>query len=160
MKKDVRFGPAGRPIGYKGKTEQVCDYINEIGLNAFEYQATYGVRISKQSALKLKANSEKNNVLVSMHAPYYINLCSQKDETIKKSIERLVQSAKAADWLDAYRIVFHTGFYTKYSKDEAMKKCKGAIEELLEKCESTGIKITLLHLKQLVKNRKLALLMN
>lgn len=140
MKKDVRFGPAGRPIGYKGKTEQVCDYINEIGLNAFEYQATYGVRISKQSALKLKSNSKKNNVLVSMHAPYYINLCSQKDETVKKSIERLVQSAKAADWLNAYRIVFHTGFYTKYSKEEAMQKCKNAIEELLEKCESAGIK--------------------
>lgn len=140
MKSEVRFGPAGRPTSYKGKTEQVCDYINEIGLNAFEYQATYGVRISKQSALKLRANAEENNILVSMHAPYYINLCSQKDETIKKSIERLVQSAKAAEWLNAYRIVFHTGFYTKYSPEEAMEKCKKAIEELLDKCESAGIK--------------------
>lgn len=140
MKSKVKFGPAGRPIGYKGKTEQVCDYINEIGLNAFEYQATYGVRISKQSALKLRDNAEKNNILVSMHAPYYINLCSEKDETIKKSIERLVQSAKAAEWLNAYRIVFHTGFYTKYSKEEAVEKCKKSIEELLEKCENAGIK--------------------
>lgn len=140
MKTKVRFGPAGRPIGYKGKTEQVCDYINEIGLNAFEYQATYGVRISKQSGLKLKDNAKENNVLVSMHAPYYINLCSQKDETVKKSIERLVQSAKAADWLNAYRIVFHTGFYTKYSPEEAMKKTNNAIEELLDKCESAGLK--------------------
>jgi len=138
--KEVRFGPAGRPIGYKGKTEHVCDYIKEIGLEAFEYQATYGVRISKQSALKLKENAEKNDVLVSMHGPYYINLCSQKDETIKKSIERLVQSAKAADWLNAYRIVFHTGFYTKYSPEEAMEKCKNAINELLEKCENEGLK--------------------
>ncbi len=140
MTAEVRFGPAGRPIGYKGKTEKVCDYINEIGLNAFEYQATYGVRISKQSGLKLKENADKNNVLISMHAPYYINLCSQKDETIKKSIERLVQSARAAEWLNAYRIVFHTGFYTKYSTQEAMDKCKKAIEELLENCESAGIK--------------------
>ena len=138
--KEVRFGPAGRPIGYKGKTDNVCSYIKEIGLDAFEYQATYGVRISKQSALKLKENAEKNNVLVSMHGPYYINLCSQKDETITKSIERLVQSAKAADWLNAYRIVFHTGFYTKYSPEEAMEKTKKAINELLEKCESAEIK--------------------
>ena len=138
--KEIRFGPAGRPIGYKGKTDKVCSYIKEIGLEAFEYQATYGVRISKQSALKLKENAEKNDVLVSMHGPYYINLCSQKDETIKKSIERLVQSAKAADWLNAYRIVFHTGFYTKYSPEEAMEKCKNAINELLEKCENEGLK--------------------
>lgn len=140
MKTKVRFGPAGRPIGYKGKTEQVCDYINEIGLNAFEYQATYGVRVSKQAGLKLKDNAEKNDILVSMHAPYYINLCSQKDETVKKSIERLLQSAKAADWLNAYRIVFHTGFYTKYSPEEAMEKTKKAIEELLDKCDSAGLK--------------------
>jgi len=140
MTSDIRFGPAGRPIGYKGKTTEVCDYIKKIGLDAFEYQATYGVRISKQSGLELKDNAEKNDILVSIHAPYYINLCSQKDDTIKKSIERLVQSAKAADWLNAYRIVFHMGFYTKYSPDEAMKKCKEAIAELLEKIESDGIK--------------------
>lgn len=140
MTADVKFGPAGMPIGYKGKTTQVCDYIKEIGLDAFEYQATYGVRISKQSALKLRNNAAKNNVLMSIHAPYYINLCSPKDETIKKSVMRLVQSARVADWLNAYRIVFHTGFYTRYSPEEAMEKCKNAIKELLEKCESNEIK--------------------
>ena len=42
MKPQVRFGPAGDQMEYKGKTENVCDYIKEIGLDAFEYQATYG----------------------------------------------------------------------------------------------------------------------
>lgn len=94
MTSDIRFGPAGRPIEYKGKTTEVCDYIKKIGLDAFEYQATYGVRISKQSGLELKDNAEKNDILVSIHAPYYVNLCSQKDETVKKSMMRLVQSEK------------------------------------------------------------------
>lgn len=140
MNQNIRFGPAGRPIGYKGKTTQVCDYIKEIGLDAFEYQATYGVRISKQSALELGENAEKNDVLVSMHAPYYINLCSQKEDTVKKSITRLIQSVKAGNWMNSYRIVFHTGFYTKYSPEEAMKKCKDAISDLLEEVETLGIK--------------------
>ena len=140
MKPDIRFGPAGRPTGYKGKTTQVCDYIKKIGLDAFEYQATYGVRISKQSALELGENAAKNDILVSMHGPYYINLCSQKEDTIKKSIERLVQSAKAGEWMNSYRTVFHMGFYTKYSPEEAMKKCKDAISELLENIETLGIK--------------------
>lgn len=140
MKQDIRFGPAGRPTGYKGKTTQVCDYIKKIGLDAFEYQATYGVRISKQSALELGENAAKNDILVSMHGPYYINLCSQKEDTIKKSVERLVQSAKAGEWMNSYRTVFHMGFYTKYSPEEAMKKCKDAISELLENIETLGIK--------------------
>lgn len=140
MKPEVRFGPAGRPIGYNGKTEHVCDYLKEIGLDAFEYQATYGVKLSKQPGLELAKNAVKNDVLMSMHAPYYINMCSQKEETIKNSITRLVQSASAGEWINAYRIVFHMGFYTKYSPDEAMKKCKESIETLLEKVESLGIK--------------------
>lgn len=136
---DVRFGPAGNPLGYCGKTVEVCDYIRGSGLDAYEYQATYGVRIKKQSALELKKNSEKNNILVSMHAPYYINLASDKDDVIERSIMRLVQSAKAAEWLGAYRIVFHPGFYTKYTPSEAMDKCKKTIGKLEEQLDSLRV---------------------
>jgi deoxyribonuclease IV len=136
---DVRFGPAGNPLGYRGKTVEVCDYIRGRGLDAYEYQATYGVRIKKQSALELKKNSEKNNILVSMHAPYYINLASDKDDVIERSIMRLVQSAKAAEWLGAYRIVFHPGFYTKYTPSEAMNRCKKTIGKLEEQLDSLRV---------------------
>ncbi len=140
MTSDVRFGPAGLPLGYKGKSHRVCSYIREIGLDAYEYQATYGVRISKQSALKLKENSQDNDIRVSMHGPYYINLSSNKDEVVERSIQRLIQSARAAEWMGAYRIVFHPGFYTNHTPDEAMKKLNKAVEDLNEQLESLGIK--------------------
>jgi len=133
------FGPAGNPIGFNGPTVEVCDYIRSIGLDAYEYQATYGVRIKKQSALELKNNAQKNEVMISMHAPYYINLSSPKDDVLEWSIERLVQSARAAKWMGAYRIVFHPGFYTSYSPEEALKRCKNTIEALLEKLDGLGV---------------------
>lgn len=139
MKADVRFGPAGLPIGYRGESAQVCNYIKEIGLGAYEFQATYGVRISKQSALKLKENSNKNDTRVSMHAPYYINLCSDKEDVIERSKERLIQSARAAEWMGAYRIVFHPGFYTKYTPDEAMQRFNEAVNDLTQQLKSLGI---------------------
>lgn len=139
MAHNVKFGPAGNPPGYNGDTVNVCDYISRRGLDAYEYQATHGVRISKQSAIKLKRNSEKNDILISMHAPYYINLSSNKEEIIDRSIQRLIQSAKAAEWMGAYRIVFHPAFYTKYASDEAMKKLHIAINDLTEKLESMTV---------------------
>ena len=75
-----------------------------------------------------------------MHAPYYINLSSQDPEVIERSIDRLVQSARAAEWMGAYRIVFHPGFYTKYTPSEAMNICKKAITDILEKLDGLGIK--------------------
>lgn len=140
MKNNIRFGPAGNPIACSGQTVEVCDYVRELGLEAYEYQATYGVRIQKQSALKLAKNAQKNDIRVSMHGPYYINLSAQKEDVLERSIARLVQSARAADWIGAYRIVFHPGFYTKYSPQEALKRCKDSISKLMEDLDSMGIK--------------------
>jgi deoxyribonuclease-4 len=136
---NIRFGPAGRPINFKGNAKDACSYIKEEGLEAYEYQATYGVKISKQSATDLKNDSKANNILVSMHAPYYINLSSNKDDVIERSIERLVQAAKASEWMGAYRTVFHPGFYTSYSSKEAMDRCKNAIKQIMDKLEVLGV---------------------
>ncbi len=136
---NVRFGPAGNPLGYSGETVNVCNYIRRRGLDAYEYQATYGLRISKQSALKIKKNAKENAIIISMHAPYYINLSSNKDDVIERSIQRLIQSAKAAEWMNAYRIVFHPGFYTKYSHNEAMVKLHSAIKALNEKLDTMDV---------------------
>lgn len=69
-----------------------------MGLDAYEYQATYGLRLKKKNALLIHENSRRNDVLVSMHGPYYINLSSHQEETVKKSIERLFDCVVAADW--------------------------------------------------------------
>lgn len=140
MTRIIRFGPAGNPIDYKGKITQVCDFLALEGLDAYEYQATYGVRISENSARELKENSKKNNILISIHAPYYINLSSPDSGVIKRSIERLVQSAQAAEWMGAYRVVFHPGFYTKFTPKSALQKCKQSIGKVLEELDSKNIK--------------------
>jgi deoxyribonuclease IV len=137
---DVRFGPAGRPINYSGNAKDACTYIRAEGLEAYEYQATYGVKISQTSAMDLKKNSEDEDVLVSMHAPYYINLSSNKDDVVDRSIQRLIQSAKASEWMGAYRTVFHPGFYTTYSSEEAMGRCKDAIVKILDNLDRLGVK--------------------
>lgn len=139
MEYKVRFGPAGRPLTYKGPTEKVGDYLTDHGLQAYEYQATYGVRVNKKSALKLKKNLKKNNILLSMHAPYYINLAAKKKEVLSRSIQRLVQSARAANWMKAYRIVFHPGFYTEYTAKEAMERFHRSIRVLNEQLETFDI---------------------
>jgi deoxyribonuclease-4 len=139
MKSEVFFGPAGNPIGFKGLTVDVCDYLHQIGLDAYEYQATYGVRIQKQSALRLGKKAKKNNIRLSMHAPYYINLSSPKKDVLERSVQRLVQAARASDWMGAQRIVFHPGFYTNYTPSDAMKRCKNTIHNLIEGLSSLGI---------------------
>ena len=112
MRDKVIFGPAGKPIDFNGKAHESPEFLGPLGLYAFEYQSTYGVRIGEASALKLRESAEENGVLMSMHCPYYVNVCSKEEEKIDSTIERLVQSAKVGEFMGAYRLVFHTVFYS------------------------------------------------
>lgn len=139
MKPNVIFGPAGRPVDYKGSAFKACGYIADEGLMAYEYQAGRGLRIGEKSANILKEESQKEDILVSLHAPYYINLSAVEDKKLDMSIEVLMKAAQAAEWMRAYRIVFHPGYYSKNSSSDALAIAKGAIEKVISNLDDEGI---------------------
>jgi len=139
MKPNVIFGPAGRPVDYKGSAYKACGYIADEGLMAFEYQGGRGLRIGEKSANILKEDSIKEDIIVSLHAPYYINLSAVEEEKLAMSVETLVNAAKIAEWMGAYRIVFHPGYYSKNDPSVALNIAKGAINKLFERLDEEGI---------------------
>ena len=139
MRDKVIFGPAGKPIEFNGKAHESPEFLGPLGLYAFEYQSTYGVRIGESSALKLRESAEENGVLMSMHCPYYVNVCSKEEEKIESTIDRLVQSAKVGEFMGAYRLVFHPGFYSGRKPETCMDLAKKTYTRLLERCEEEGI---------------------
>ena len=97
----IRIGPAGNSesftaMGYKS-TPQIPEYLEKMGLNAYEYQCGRGVRINRESVLKLKAGCEARDIQLSLHAPYYISLSSVEEEKRQNSIKYILESAEAAD---------------------------------------------------------------
>ena len=136
----VRFGPAGKPLSYKGKSEQVPIYLKQLELDAYEYQAVRSLRISKESATTLGKNARACDVLLSLHAPYAINLSSEKEKTIEASIERLVKAVEVASWMGAYLVVFHPGYYGKYSQDEALRLVINSLEKVIERMKENNIR--------------------
>ena len=135
----VRFRPAGTPTKYKGKTLGIPKFLREIGLDALEYQCVYGVKVKEEVAINLRKESEKYDIKLSLHAPYFINL-NGSEEVIEKSIDRLVKSAWAAEKMNAYRIVFHPGFYGGKSSKEVTKIMASSLRKAVEVAKSKGIK--------------------
>lgn len=140
----VRFGPAGRPPSFKGPIVELPVFLRNEGLDALEYQAVRGVRISEDTAKRLGHVAKECDVLLSLHAPYAINLSSAKKETIEASKERLVASLQAAYWMGAHVVVFHPGYYGKYTPEEALGLCIAALKEVRERAKSLGIQGVLL----------------
>lgn len=129
----IRFGPAGKPIEFKGDTIRVPEFLKSIGLDAFEYEAVRGVRISEEKAKRLGKEAESNGVTMSMHAPYYVNLSSPDDAIIERSLKRLYDSMVASEWMGSYAVVVHPGYYKGNStRMEAVKRVIESFNRLFD----------------------------
>lgn len=137
----IRLGPAGNPVDYKGPSTGAPKYISEEGLHAYEYQGTRGIRISEENSEKLGKNAKENDIWVTIHGQYWINFSSSKEETIEKSKDRLFKAARVGSLMGAKRVVFHPGYYSGRSGEEAMKLTIEGIEEVVERLGGEGIEI-------------------
>ena len=148
MAENTRFGPAGVPPMFRlmgATTSDVPKLLREEGLDAFEYGAVqWGQKpqIKQEAAQKLGEEAKKNDVRLSIHGSYYVNL-SGKKEVVEASKRRLIACATAADWMEAYVMVFHTGFYGRFEKDFAFKTCLDALKEVRAEMEGLGLKVKL-----------------
>jgi deoxyribonuclease-4 len=140
-----RFGPAGVPPIFRILGAQSFDVprlLREEELDAFEYQAVrWGPKpqMKKEDAERLGVEARKNDVLLSMHGSYYVNL-SGKKEVVEASKRRIVACTTAARWMGAYVVVFHMGFYGRFEKSCAFKNCVNALKDIVETMNSLGIK--------------------
>jgi deoxyribonuclease-4 len=138
----MRFGPAGKPVDMKsGDYVKAVEYVAKEGLDAMEYEAVRGVRISEAKARAIGEAAKKYDVLLSMHAPYFINFASTEEQTVKKSQERLRAAVQASYWMGAYAVVFHPGYYKgNSSPEEALKRTIEGIRPVVEWMKQEGVK--------------------
>lgn len=140
---NIWFGPAGTAesfaaMGYK-KTTQIPEYLEKLGLNAFEYQCGRGVRVNDQTAESLKKDFAERGLRMSLHAPYYISLSSLEEEKRRGSVRYILESAAAAKKLGADRVVVHSGSCGKISREEALALAKDTLKMALAALDDAGL---------------------
>lgn len=137
----IWLGPAGTPSVTDGGTIEAIDDLEKLGLDAMEVQFTYGVRMGADLAEEI-GRKAKNKIHLSVHAPYYINLCSSEPEKVKASKQRIIDSAIRAGSMLADVVTFHPAYYGKLGDkafDQVLAECSDIISSLHEK----GIKVSL-----------------
>ncbi len=139
----ARFGPAGNSIsftkmGYKSSL-QVPQYLEIMGLDAFEYQCGRGVNIGTEKATQLGLLAKEKNIRLSLHAPYYISMSSIEEEKRLNSINYILSSARAVDAMGGDRIVVHTGSCGKISRNEALELAVDTMKKALSALDSENL---------------------
>ncbi|MBQ2945760.1 MAG: TIM barrel protein [Clostridia bacterium] len=139
----IRFGPAGRDdgfyqSGYK-KAKEIAAYVAENGLNAFEYQCVRGVKVNEADLAALKAEAKNKDILLSVHAPYYISMSGVDPDKRLKSIDYIMQTAVAAKMMGADRVIFHSGSLSGQTREEALLLAKDTLLKTVEALKENGL---------------------
>lgn len=117
----TRFGTSGNPPNFFksefGKNRvNAADWIHSIGLNAYERMMTYGARMKEEDAVRFGKIAKKNDIALSVHAPYYIVLTSNKKHVVYNSIKELIKTCHLANLMGAKKVVLHPGFGSDVKK--------------------------------------------
>jgi deoxyribonuclease-4 len=136
------FGPAGVPHAAKKKdTLTGIRTVKELSLNAMEFEFVYGVKMNEEQATQAKTLSRELEIVLTAHAPYYINLNSSEESKLRNSINFIVQSAKALYYAGGYSVCFHPGWYQKISKEEAFQRVKQALKKVISIIKDEGYEV-------------------
>lgn len=125
------FGPAGSSEDFLKKYKSSKDmpaYLEQLGLDAFEYQCGQGVRVTDASAAALNSEAQKHGIKLSLHSPYFISLSSVEEQKRDKSIDYILQSCRAAQKIGADRIVIHSGSCSKMTREYALELAKDTLK--------------------------------
>ena len=134
----MRFGPAGYPPGSKGPKEAL-DTIKGLGLSGLEIEFVRGVYTTKEKAIEIGELASERDIRLTAHAPYFISLNSEKEETRAKSLDWIMDTVRAAHDMRAYSVVIHAGSYGK-DPGKATGNVIAGISKCKEMMDDEGIK--------------------
>ncbi|MBI1978827.1 MAG: TIM barrel protein [Candidatus Aenigmarchaeota archaeon] len=136
----VFLGPAGLPMASEGNTIAGIKKIKELGLNAMEIEFVRQVYMNEKTAEEVGQVAKENEVRLSVHAPYYINLCSKDVKVIKESKERILKSLLIGEIAGADAVAVHAAYYSGLTSEQAYDKLKENVLDILDKARSKGMK--------------------
>ncbi|MFH0986827.1 MAG: TIM barrel protein [Candidatus Micrarchaeota archaeon] len=141
----IKIGTAGNPANffsspYKREIMNCPLWLREIGLSAYEFQATHGVNTPLERAKLLGENGRQANVALSIHAPFFVVLTSKDKEIYERSIGRMVKCIEIAEIEGAEKVIFHPGYYQGDPR-RALEQCMKGMEEIIELTKNSRVKI-------------------
>ena len=130
--KELLFGTAGIPLSANPRTTaDGIKHVRKLGLGAMELEFVRNINITKDKAPEIKKVAEENNVVLTCHVPYFINLNSLEKAKIKASIGRILNSARIADLCGGYSVCFHAGFYMGQEPKKVYDTIKQNLKEII-----------------------------
>lgn len=144
MANSLLFGTAGIPLSTpKHDMMNGLKQVQKLGLQAMEIEFVRNIHISPEKAPLIKEEAKKNNVTLTCHGQYWVNLNAQEELTLKQSLQRILDASRRASQAGAWSICYHMAYYMKEDKEAVYWKVKNRVKEIVQQLQDEGNKIWL-----------------
>ena len=136
------FGTAGIPNKTNPRTyENAFKDLVEMKLGCMEIEFVRGVNMNVKMMPVVKRVSQEKGLVLTAHAPYFINLASPEEDKVEASVKRILETARVAYECGGYSITFHAAFYMGQDKKAVYNLVKSKMTEITDILKSENIKI-------------------
>ncbi len=138
------FCTAGIPVKTKPRTydKAFLDLV-DMNLGGMELEFVRGVTMNPKTQELVRDLAQKLGLVITAHAPFYINLSSLEIDKHQASIKRILDTARVCSNCGGYSITFHAGFYMGQDKKEVYNIIKSSMENIIKTLRSEEIEIWL-----------------
>ncbi len=131
----LRIAVAGTPLSTPGSggTVKGIAYAASLGIKAMEIEWVQSVPKEPRRMAEILAAAEVNDVSLTVHAPYYVNLNSPEPAKLAASITRVTDALTMAQLCGAWSVCVHAAFYLKDPPEKALDRVRKAVEKILKR---------------------------
>ncbi|MEG1527745.1 MAG: TIM barrel protein [Clostridia bacterium] len=159
MQQNIKFGVSGNSLKFFESglkhTIEAPSYLNKLGLDAYEISFGRGITLGDDKAIEISQECKKNNIDVSVHAPYYINLANPSQDMIDKSFMYIINCCKKVNLLGGNRVVVHSGTQGKMSYANAFELVKQRLKVLTQLIYDNSLQNNLICLETMGKSSQI-----
>lgn len=140
----LRFGTCGIPLSTSNKkkgTFSGIKRVRELKLDAMELEFVRSIYIKKDKTEEIKEQAKKEEVVLTCHSPYFINLNSDDKKKFYASIGYIKNSAIITSLCGGYSVCFHAGYYQKQDPKKVYTKIKEALKIIVNDIKEFDKKI-------------------
>jgi deoxyribonuclease-4 len=108
-----------------------------------EMEFVQRVSMGEDTAKQVAAVAIAEDVSLSSHAPYYVNLNSSEEQKVIDSVKRVMLAGRITALCSGHSTVFHAAVYQGQAPDVVYAKVKAHCEQMSQALRSDGFTIAL-----------------
>ncbi len=135
----LRIGTAGIPLGTEDRnTPNGIRHLRNIGLDAMELEFVRSVNLSEEKAEEVNEIRKKEDIALTCHGSYFINLNAKEPQKVGASRSRVLQAANIANKAGAWSMTFHAAYYLGMEKENVYNKVKQEMKKIVDELKDKG----------------------